>query len=84
MNRTGLVIALAVAVVVGVVFAVYPRLDIAISAFFYDRQINLFKVNAQPWVNAFPRCRALADYADRRAGRSSPSSARWSCRDGAC
>jgi lipid A 4'-phosphatase len=51
MNRTGLVIALAVAAVVGVVFAVYPWLDIAISAVFYDRQINLFKVNAQPWVN---------------------------------
>jgi lipid A 4'-phosphatase len=51
MNRTGLVIALAVAAVVGLVFAIYPRLDIAISAVFYDRQINLFKVNAQPWVN---------------------------------
>jgi lipid A 4'-phosphatase len=51
MNRTGLVIALVIAAVVGVLFAVYPRLDIDISAFFYDRPINLFKVNAQPWVN---------------------------------
>ena len=51
MNRTGLVTALIIAGVVGTVFAVYPRLDIAISATFYDRQINLFKVNAQPWVN---------------------------------
>jgi membrane-associated PAP2 superfamily phosphatase len=51
MNRTGLVIALAIAVVVGVLFAVYPRLDIDISALFYNRQINLFDVNAQPWVN---------------------------------
>jgi lipid A 4'-phosphatase len=51
MNRTGLVIALAIAAVVGVVFAVYPRLDIDISAFFYNRPINLFKVNAQAWVN---------------------------------
>src|ERR1700683_62013 len=51
MNRTGLVIALVMAAVVGVLFAVYPRLDIDISAFFYDRPINLFKVNAQPWVN---------------------------------
>jgi membrane-associated PAP2 superfamily phosphatase len=50
MNRTGLAIALAVAVVVGVLFGVYPRLDIDISAFFYDRQANLFDVNAQPWV----------------------------------
>ncbi len=51
MNRTGLVMALAIAVVVGVLFAVYPRLDIDISALFYNRQINLFDVNAQPWAN---------------------------------
>ena len=51
MNRTGLVIALVIAALVGVVFAIDPRLDIDISALFYDRPINLFKVNAQPWVN---------------------------------
>jgi len=51
MNRTGLAIALAVAAVVGVVFGVYPRLDIDISAFFYQRPINLFVVNAQPWAD---------------------------------
>jgi len=50
MNRTGLAIALVVAVVVGVLFGVYPRLDLDISALFYNRQINLFEVNAQPWV----------------------------------
>jgi lipid A 4'-phosphatase len=36
MNRTGLVIALAVAAVAGLVFALYPELDIAISRWFYD------------------------------------------------
>ena len=51
MNRTGLVIALTISVVVGVLFAVYPRLDIDISALFYNRQINLFDVNAQSWAN---------------------------------
>ena len=51
MNRTGLVTALTIAVVVGVLFAVYPRFDIEISALFYNRQINLFDVNAQPWAN---------------------------------
>ena len=51
MNCAGLAIALTIAVVVGVVFAVYPRLDIDISALFYNRQNNLFDVNAQPWVN---------------------------------
>ena len=51
MTRTGLVIALVIDAAVGVLFAVHPRLDIDISAFFYNRPINLFKVNAQPWVN---------------------------------
>ncbi|MGH6670765.1 MAG: phosphatase PAP2 family protein [Xanthobacteraceae bacterium] len=51
MNRTGLAIALAAAVVVGVLFGVYPRFDIAISAFFYNRHTGLFVLNAQPWVN---------------------------------
>jgi lipid A 4'-phosphatase len=51
MNRTGLLIALAIAAVVGVLFAVSPRLDIDISALFYNRQINLFDANAQPWAN---------------------------------
>jgi lipid A 4'-phosphatase len=50
MNRIGLGIALAVAVVVGVLFGVYPRLDIEISGLFYDPQTNLFVINAQPWV----------------------------------
>jgi lipid A 4'-phosphatase len=36
MNRTGLVLALAVALVAGLAFAVYPELDIAISRKFYD------------------------------------------------
>jgi membrane-associated PAP2 superfamily phosphatase len=50
MNRTGLAIALTVAVVVGVVFGVYPRLDLAISALFFDRTTHMFTVNAQLWV----------------------------------
>jgi lipid A 4'-phosphatase len=36
MNRTGLVIALVVALVAGLAFALYPELDIAISRQFYD------------------------------------------------
>jgi lipid A 4'-phosphatase len=50
MNRIGLAIVLAIAVVAGVLFAVYARLDIAISALFYQHRMNLFVVNAQPWV----------------------------------
>jgi lipid A 4'-phosphatase len=51
MNRTGLAIALVIAAAVGVIFGVYPRLDIDISALFYNRHTGFFEVNAQPWVN---------------------------------
>lgn len=50
MNRTGLISALAIAAIVGVVFAVAPQLDLAISALFYDRHTNLFDLNVQSWV----------------------------------
>jgi lipid A 4'-phosphatase len=50
MNRTGLTIALVIAVAVGGLFAVYPRLDLAISALFYDPASNRFMVNTQSWV----------------------------------
>ena len=36
MNRTGLLIALAIAVVVGIVFALYAELDLTLSGVFYD------------------------------------------------
>jgi lipid A 4'-phosphatase len=36
MNRTGLLIALAVAAATGLLFGLYPRLDVDISAFFFD------------------------------------------------
>jgi len=53
MNRTGLLVALAIAVVVGVVFAVDPQLDLDISALFFPPEPStLFAVNAQPWVQA--------------------------------
>jgi lipid A 4'-phosphatase len=36
MNRTGLIVALAVAAVVGVVFALFPQVDLRISRHFYE------------------------------------------------
>src|SRR4051812_14530994 len=36
MNRTGLLIALTVAVAVGLLFGLYPKLDLDLSALFYD------------------------------------------------
>ena len=50
MNRTSLAIALVIAVVVGVLFGVYPRLDLAISALFFVPHGGFFRVNVQPWV----------------------------------
>jgi membrane-associated PAP2 superfamily phosphatase len=42
MNRTGLVIALAVGVVTGLVFGFFPHLDLQISGLFYDPQTRDF------------------------------------------
>ena len=36
MNQTGLLIALAVAVVAGLAFGLYPQLDLALVSPFYD------------------------------------------------
>ena len=44
MNRTGLCIALAVAVVVGTVFAIWPGLDLALSGVFYDAANHRWRV----------------------------------------
>jgi membrane-associated PAP2 superfamily phosphatase len=49
MNRTGLVIALSIGVVVGVVFGVVPRLDLAVSTPFYDPKTHDFPLHAHVW-----------------------------------
>jgi lipid A 4'-phosphatase len=50
MNRTGLVIALAVAVVVGLVFGIWPRLDLHLAALFFDPQHGGFRRAYDPTV----------------------------------
>jgi membrane-associated PAP2 superfamily phosphatase len=50
LNRIGLCIALAAAIVVGVLFGVHARLDLAVAGLFYDPHTRTFSVNAQPWV----------------------------------
>src|SRR4029077_10561587 len=49
MNRTGLVLALSIGVVGGLVFGVWPRLDLAVSTPFYDPKIHDFPFNARSW-----------------------------------
>ena len=42
MNRTGLFIALALALVVGLLFGIYPELDLKLAALFYDAATKSF------------------------------------------
>ena len=53
MNRTGLLIALAVAVAVGLLFGFYPELDLKLSALMYDQARGGFWARVDPallWV----------------------------------
>jgi membrane-associated PAP2 superfamily phosphatase len=58
MNRTGLFIALALALVIGLLFGIYPELDLKLAALFYDAAAKAFplKLNA---VAAFARDAAM-------------------------
>src|SRR5882724_238070 len=44
MNRTGLFIALALALVVGLLFGIYPELDLKLATLFYDATSRSFPV----------------------------------------
>lgn len=72
MNRTGIFIALSLALVVGLVFGLYPELDLKLAALFYDPQTQSFPVRSShlatiaravaiaiPWVVAVPAITAL-------------------------
>jgi lipid A 4'-phosphatase len=50
MNRTGLKIALAIGLAVGLICAVDPQLDLDLSGLSFDSKIQMFEVNAQMWV----------------------------------
>src|SRR5260370_33163114 len=58
MNRTGLFIALSLALVIGLLFGIYPELDLKLAALFYDSVAKSFplKLNALP---AIARDRAM-------------------------
>jgi membrane-associated PAP2 superfamily phosphatase len=51
MNRTGLFIGLGLALVVGVVFGVYPELDLRLAALFYDPAIKDFPLRLNPYAD---------------------------------
>jgi lipid A 4'-phosphatase len=50
MNRTGLWIALAIAAVVGLVFGLYPELDLKLAALFFDPATKRFLQTPYPWL----------------------------------
>ncbi len=50
MNRIGLAIALAIGALVGVVFAVDPRLDLDLAALFFDPTTRTFIASGSAWV----------------------------------
>ena len=50
MNRTGLIVALSIGLVVGLICAVDPQLDLDIAGLTFDPSWKVFGVNAQPWV----------------------------------
>ena len=58
MNRTGLIIALSLALVVGVLFGIYPELDLKLASLFYDAPSRTFPVRLN-WLAAMARDGAM-------------------------
>src|SRR5256714_12165628 len=50
MNRTGLFIALSLALVVGLLFGIYPELDLKLAALFYDAPTRSFPLKLNAWA----------------------------------
>ncbi len=58
MNRTGLFIALGLFLVVGILFGLYPELDLKLAAMFYDVADKTFPLKGNA-VAAFARDAAM-------------------------
>ena len=50
MNRTGLFIALALWLVIGVVFGIFPELDLKLASLFFDPETKTFPVKLNGWA----------------------------------
>ena len=50
MNRTGLFVALSLALVVGLLFGIYPELDLKLAALFYDPATRSFPLKLNAWA----------------------------------
>jgi len=58
MNRTGLLIALGLALVIGLLFGIYPELDLKLAALFYDPATKTFPIKLDP-IASFARDAAM-------------------------
>jgi membrane-associated PAP2 superfamily phosphatase len=58
MNRTGLFIALSLALVIGLVFGIFPELDLKLASLFYDAPTRSFPLKLD-WVAAYARDGAM-------------------------
>jgi lipid A 4'-phosphatase len=54
MNRIGLIVTLAIAIAIGVPFGIYPRMDLAIASWFFDKD-NSFIGMSHPFWTEFLR-----------------------------
>lgn len=50
MNRTGLIIALGLSLAFGLLFGIYPELDLKIAAMFYDATTKTFPLKSVTWA----------------------------------
>jgi lipid A 4'-phosphatase len=50
MNRTGLFIALALWLVIGVVFGIFPELDLKLASLFFDPETKTFPLKLNAWA----------------------------------
>src|SRR5258708_26945409 len=58
MNRTGLFIALSLALVIGLLFGIYPELDLKLAALFYDAPTRSFPLKLN-WLASLGRDAAM-------------------------
>ena len=58
MNRTGLFIALGLALVIGLLFGIFPELDLKLAALFYDPATKSFPLK-QSWIAGIARDAAM-------------------------
>jgi membrane-associated PAP2 superfamily phosphatase len=58
MNRTGLFIALGLSLIIGLLFGIFPELDLKLAALFYDSATNSFPLK-QSWLAAVARDGAM-------------------------